>query len=137
LIKNKGEKILNITVSYRPTAQDWADYRAGLCLTGQGTIVSWFLKNFVFYWIKKHAMEWYALHKDQIFACRMTFSEKSILIETDRYRGNIPKNLFSFFWANDKVLILFTGQQESRFVPRRAFTEQEWNQIEKVYLESE
>lgn len=115
-----------ITVTFLPTAEDVADFAQARFLCGAGRMPAVF-RNIA----QRSALLQYQQRPP--FACTASFSPAGVWLETERYKARLPWRKLCGCKMTEKVLLLYTGVQEVRFVPARTLSAKQQQAVLQFY----
>lgn len=119
-----------ITVTFLPTAEDVADFAQARFLCGAGRMPAVF-RNIGLYIAQRDALMQYQQRPP--FACTASFSPAGVSLETERYKARLPWRKLCGCKLTEKVLLLYTGVQEVRFVPARTLSAKQQQAVLQFY----
>jgi hypothetical protein len=97
-----------------------------------GVIVGAFFDLIARYMVRNRAFNYYEANKEKFFAQFTEFDEEKITFKTDRYSAAIPYELLYRAYEDGRVLIIYTGIDEMKFIPKRTMSDQECKQIQMI-----
>ena len=75
------------------------------------------------YFIRRSAGAYYDANKERMIAKNLLFTDHTVQIKTGRYEAHLDYGLLFRAYEDKKMFLLYTGEEESHFVPKRALTE--------------
>lgn len=75
------------------------------------------------YFIRRSAGAYYDANRERMISKNLLFAENMVEIHTDRYKAHLHYDLFFRAYEDKKMFLLYIGEEEIHFVPKRALTE--------------
>ena len=111
-----GEKIVDSELAKRFNVSRTPVREAIQILEGQKLV--YVVPGLMPYFIRRSAGAYYDANKERMIAKNLLFTDHTVQIKTGRYEAHLDYGLLFRAYEDKKMFLLYTGEEESHFVPK-------------------